>query len=149
MTKRFTATEKWDDPWFRKLNLLAKAFWYYVCDKCDNAGVWKIDFEHASFYMGETITNEVIPLLNENKERARLSKNGQPLDNTNTTVSLDKKQTRYVAAWNFMVPMNANDYVELMWFSNQANAQIHYAPAQTNPTRPAIPSLILTINQVS
>lgn len=78
-----------------------------------------------------------------------LSKNGQPLDNTNTTVSLDKKQTRYVAAWNFMVPMNANDYVELMWFSNQANAQIHYAPAQTNPTRPAIPSLILTINQVS
>lgn len=78
-----------------------------------------------------------------------LSKNGQPLANTNTTVSLDKKQTRYVAAWNFMIQMNANDYVELMWFSAQANAQLHYSSAQTNPTRPAIPSLILTINQVS
>ncbi len=78
-----------------------------------------------------------------------LAKNGEPVTNTNTTVSLDKKQTRYVAAWNFMIDLNANDYVELMWFSGQANAQIHYVGPQVNPTRPAVPSVILTVHQVS
>ena len=78
-----------------------------------------------------------------------LSKNGNPVSNTNTTVSLEKKQSRYVAAWNFMVQLNANEYVELMWYSPQTNSEIKYVAEQSNPARPAIPSLILTVNQVS
>jgi len=50
--KRFTATEKWDDPWFRKLKPVAKLFWEYVRDKCDNAGVIDLDEEAASFHIG-------------------------------------------------------------------------------------------------
>lgn len=50
--KRFTDTEKWNDPWFRRLAPPHKLFWQFICDKCDNAGVWKVDLELASFVIG-------------------------------------------------------------------------------------------------
>jgi hypothetical protein len=56
--KRFTDTEKWSDLWFRKLPLKLKLFWLFVCDRCDAAGVWKLDFEGASFHIGETVTEQ-------------------------------------------------------------------------------------------
>lgn len=75
-----------------------------------------------------------------------LAKNGAAVPDSNTSVYLDKSNARYVAAWNFMVPLTANDYVELMWYSSTGRVQILYVA----PTggRPAIPSLILTVNQV-
>lgn len=72
MAKRFTATEKWDDPWYRKLTPRIKAFWQFLCDRCDNAGVWKIDYDLATFYVGENITKDDIPSLNLDKERVRI-----------------------------------------------------------------------------
>lgn len=50
--KRFTDTEKWRDPWFRKLGSLEKNFWGYICDNCDNAGIWRPDLEMAEFCIG-------------------------------------------------------------------------------------------------
>lgn len=41
MAKRFTDSEKWNDPWFRKLKGEYKLFWIYVLDTCDHAGIWK------------------------------------------------------------------------------------------------------------
>lgn len=32
-----------------------KLLWNFLCDRCDNAGVWKIDFEAASFFIGVEI----------------------------------------------------------------------------------------------
>ncbi len=58
MSKRFTATEKWDDPWFRKLSPTYKLLWQFICDKCDNAGVWKKDFELAEFCIREKIDEQ-------------------------------------------------------------------------------------------
>lgn len=73
MAKRFTATEKWQDLWYRKLSPKLKSFWQYMCDNCDNAGVWKVDFELASFYIGEAITQEDINTINQGKERVILA----------------------------------------------------------------------------
>jgi len=53
MVKRFTETTKWLDPWFRKLPAKVKIFWMYLIDSCDNAGFWIVDFELASFLIGE------------------------------------------------------------------------------------------------
>lgn len=50
--KRFTASEKWDDHWFRKLPPVQKCFWQFICDRCDAAGVWKVDLEALEFYIG-------------------------------------------------------------------------------------------------
>jgi len=49
MAKRFTCTEKWSDPWFRKLRPVDKLMWVYITDNCDAAGVWKVDMEMAQF----------------------------------------------------------------------------------------------------
>jgi hypothetical protein len=58
LAKRFTATEKWSDPWFRGLSPKLKAFWLYALDNCDPAGVWSVDFGLASFCIGEPVTEK-------------------------------------------------------------------------------------------
>lgn len=68
---------------------------------------------------------------------------------SNTRVTMPSSSgSKLVAAWNFIVPMAANDYLQLAWFSSDASMQIYSASAPSNPTRPAIPSLIVTINGV-
>lgn len=52
MPKRFTDTDKWRKIWFRKLSPKHKCFWEYLRDNCDNAGIWEVDFELASFQIG-------------------------------------------------------------------------------------------------
>jgi hypothetical protein len=56
--KRFTCTEKWNHPWFRKLSPKLKCFLQFVWDKCDPAGIWEPDLEAASFFVGETISED-------------------------------------------------------------------------------------------
>ena len=51
MSKRFTDTEKWGDPWFRNLLREYQIFWIYMLDNCDTAGIWKVDFELAEFML--------------------------------------------------------------------------------------------------
>ena len=74
--------------------------------------------------------------------------NGNDVPASNTVFTFDRKDDKYVAAWNFMIDLNANDFVQLMWFSTDSTVQIVYAGQGSNPVRPSVPSLILTINQV-
>lgn len=55
MAKRFTDTDKWKKTWFRKLRPMYKVFWSYICDNCDNAGIWEVDFELAEGFVGEQL----------------------------------------------------------------------------------------------
>jgi hypothetical protein len=65
MANRFTDSRKWDDPWFRKLPCKYKSFFIFLIDKCNHAGIWKIDFESAEFHIGEKLsTEEVIGFMN-------------------------------------------------------------------------------------
>lgn len=56
MSKRFTETAKWVDPWFRKLTAAQKLLWQYLCDNCDQAGVIDLDLELAAFQIGAKLT---------------------------------------------------------------------------------------------
>lgn len=58
--KRFTDTEKWRDPWFRRLSPELKSFWSFVLDNCDPSGVWKVDMEYANFAIGGSLTEETV-----------------------------------------------------------------------------------------
>lgn len=60
MAKRFTATEKWDKAWFRKMSPRHKALWQFLIDRCDQAGMWEIDFDSASHFI-----NDVTPITKD------------------------------------------------------------------------------------
>lgn len=78
MKKRFIDCDKWDDPWFRRLPSEYKTLWDFILCKCDNSGVWKVDFELAKFLTNAmTIDNETaLIIFNESKERVREFKKG-------------------------------------------------------------------------
>ena len=52
MPNRFTETDKWKKPWFRKLAPEYKLLWVYMLDTCDAAGVWPVDTDLASYCIG-------------------------------------------------------------------------------------------------
>ena len=108
--------------------------------KFTKAGAYNIAFSFQLYDKGTRSLNIDIWLRDKNGD--------VPL--SNTTVYLDKQNARYVAAWNFFVNVTdpATDYYQIMWFSESSDAQILYVPAQTNPSIPAIPSVIMTVNQV-
>lgn len=81
-----------------------------------------------------------------------LSQNGQIVSNSNTqqTVTNEVGKTgKEVASWNFVVSTTAtNEYCEIYWTAASTIVTIPYIAPQTNPNRPGIPSLILTVIQV-
>jgi hypothetical protein len=54
-----------------------------------------------------------------------------------------------VAAMNYFVSLTATDYVEIMWRPTDVGVTIEQYAAGTSPTRPAIPSAIVTMSFVS
>ena len=55
MAKRFTATEKWIDPWFCELGALDKLFWVYLLDNCDHAGIWQVNWPLVKFHIKDFV----------------------------------------------------------------------------------------------
>lgn len=77
-----------------------------------------------------------------------LRKNGVDVPNSNTQLNVQGGSKRQVAAWNFFVPLASGEYAELAWYSPDIHVQLVAVSGQTNPTRPAIPSVIITIGNV-
>lgn len=56
--KRFTETQKWSDPWFMDLSLVAKLLWFYLLDNCDNSGVIRFNPKLAAVQIGQTVEKQ-------------------------------------------------------------------------------------------
>jgi uncharacterized phage protein (TIGR02220 family) len=72
MANRFTDTEKWGDSWFRNLPWGWKSVWLYLCDRCDHAGIIKIDLELLNFYIKPDKPldiEQILGAINNGKER--------------------------------------------------------------------------------
>ena len=66
-----------DDTWFQELPPEIKCLWFYICAKCDNAGVWKRNERLAEFQIGSKIDfDSVVEKLNAGKERIRVLETG-------------------------------------------------------------------------
>jgi hypothetical protein len=72
--------------------------------------------------------------------------NGSDIANSDTKLTVPSNAPYVVASWNFIVSVAAGDYVELAWFTDNANIIIEHENATAN--HPAIPSLILTAVQI-
>ena len=74
--------------------------------------------------------------------------NGVDIAESNTKLQLTgSSSSESVAAWNFVLPMNAGDYFQLMWAADDTRAIIKAEVA--NAFSPAIPPAILTATFVS
>jgi len=81
-------------------------------------------------------------------------KNGTNIDNSNSRFHLVARKgtgdpSHIIAALNFFVEMAANDYVEIVWRTENTGVSIEHFGTSTSPTRPAVPSAIVTISFVS
>lgn len=81
-----------------------------------------------------------------------LRKQGSNVANSNTMLTIPKKHaggnSYVVGAWNFFVDLEAGQQAQIMWSVNGAGVSVYYAGTQTTPTRPATPSVIITVNEV-
>ena len=81
-------------------------------------------------------------------------KNGTNIANSNSRFHLSQRKSagdpsHLIAAMNFFVSLAANDYVEIMWLTTSTDVSIEHFDASTSPTRPAVPSAIVTMSFVS
>ena len=78
-----------------------------------------------------------------------LSKNGVGVPWSATTIVVEGSSDRQVAAWNFLLSMDSNEFAELYWHSDDLDVAVIAASGHTVPVHPDIPSIILTVNNVS
>jgi hypothetical protein len=81
-------------------------------------------------------------------------KNGTNADKSNSRFGFAPRKGagdpfHTIAAINYFLSLNANDYVEIMWRPTDVGVSIEQYPAGTSPTRPAVPSAIVTLSFVS
>lgn len=81
-------------------------------------------------------------------------KNGSDIANSNSRFGLSSRKSsgdpsHVVAAMNFFASMNSTDYLEIMWRPSDVGVSIEQYAAGTSPTRPTIPSAIVTMSFVS
>jgi len=74
--------------------------------------------------------------------------NGNNVPQSNTSMSISGKDYETVLALNFVSSFAANDYLELVMSSADLNFSIHAESGLTSPTRPDIPSIILSVTPV-
>lgn len=74
-------------------------------------------------------------------------KNGNNIPNSTTRMSVVGNDVYFVAAWNFIVSMNANDSFQLTWATTDISASITAPPATA--FAPATPSTLLSVTQVA
>lgn len=80
--------------------------------------------------------------------------NGTNIANSNSRFGFAPRKSagdpyHIIAAMNYFVSLNATDYVEIMWRPTDTGVSIEQYAAGTSPTRPAVPSAIVTMSFVS
>ena len=81
-------------------------------------------------------------------------KNGTDVAGSNSKFYLPARKStgdpsHLISAMNYFLEMNANDYVQVMWRVSNTSVSLEQYPTDTNPTRPATPSTIITMSYVA
>lgn len=118
-------------------------------------GITVVDGSKFTVASGGTFNVQFSAQIKQGSNSALMSiwfrKNGVDVPDSATQLDLQNNNS-YVFALNFLVQLNANEYMELYWASNSSNTRIEHFSAGPSGgvtyTRPAIPSLIVTVTQV-
>jgi len=102
-----------------------------------NAGVYNIQFS-AQLDKASGATGHIYIWLRIN---------GSDVTNSAGVIAIQGTSAESIAVWNWLSTLAANDYVEIMWSTDDTNVQLTHSAASA-PV-PAIPSVILTVTQVN
>jgi hypothetical protein len=81
-------------------------------------------------------------------------KNGTDLPSSNSSFGLAPRKSasdpyKVIAALNYFATLAADDYIELVWRTSSTDVTIAAFTGLTSPTRPDIPSVIVTMTYIS
>ena len=81
-------------------------------------------------------------------------KNGSDVAGSNSRFHMPARKStgdpsHLIAAMNYVLEMNAGDYAEIMWRVTNTGVSLEHYGTSTSPTRPAIPSAIVTLTYVA
>ena len=112
--------------------------------KVNYAGLYNIQFS--------------VQLINSTNDVQEVSiwfrKNGSDVAGSNSEFGIKQRKSsgtasRTIAALNFFIALQKDDYVQLAWRPSDIGVSIEHFPTQTTPTRPATPSIIATVSYLS
>ena len=103
-----------------------------------NAGVYNIQFSAQLHYTGGGGSGNTVNIW------FRL--NGTDIPNSDTKITVSSNNPYSVAAWNFISTVAAGSYIEMVYSTDNANIVFEYEAA--GASNPAIPSLIVTAQQI-
>lgn len=113
----------------------------------------KVTVEDAGIYNIQFSIQFINANANDKAASVWARQNGVDIPASNGDLSIPAKHGsidgRLIAAWNYFVTAAAGDFFELMWSTESSDVSIQHIPTQSSPTRPATPSVILTVARVS
>ena len=109
-----------------------------------NAGVYNLQFSIQ--FKNTTNSSQDIDVW--------FRKNGTDITASNSRFGVPARHSsgdpsHFIGALNYFIELAANDYLEIMWRVTDTAVSIETFAAGTSPTRPAVPSVITTVNYVS
>jgi len=134
----------------------AYAFTYDVTDI--SRGVYivdtsKIKVDYAGVYNVQFSAQMINPDSQIHDVDIWFAKNGTNIADSNSQFSVTEKHGGtdggIIGALNLFVDLNPNDYVEIYWRTSDTNVSMQYLASSSSPTRPATPSIIVTVSYVS
>lgn len=108
----------------------------------------KIRFKFAGWYLVSFSAQFEKASANSAEVDVWLKENGSNVAHSNTALTLSGSSAKSVASWDWMVYADADDYVQIAWSSSATDMRILARAAQTGPTRPEIPSVIVNVSPV-
>lgn len=112
--------------------------------KVEYAGLYNIQFS--------------VQLINTTNDVQEVSiwfrKNGTNIAGSNSEFGIKQRKSsgsasRTIAAMNFFVALQKDDYVQIVWRPSDIGVSIEHFATQTTPDRPATPSVIATMSYLS
>ena len=113
--------------------------------KVQVAGVFNVQFS-IQFISTENNAN------NPSEVNVWFRKNGSDIAESNSMFTVPTRHGTHngalIAALNLLIDLQANDYIELIWQTENTSISMQTLPAGTTPITPVTPSVILTVQQV-
>jgi len=112
----------------------------------------RISVDHDGIYNIQFSLQLIKTTANNGDADIWLRYNGVDVPNSNTVVTItdgSKGSNKNVAAWNFVQAMTASSYCQIYWSAADTGLSIYAIGTQSSPTRPATPSIIVTVDKIS